>query len=141
MEAITRTAIYSSFRSLGATRNASQRNRDLTEIPSIRRTESHRLSRAAYRRYEADRWRVMLYDRAAGRIENLTETFDRSAEELGGRRTTRRLLHGGKRDAEAGLCDGGALWRATETNYHRHITIPRFLSARTGRRWFLSGRA
>ena len=32
--------------------------------------------------YEADRWRVMLYDRAAGRIENLTETFDRSAEEL-----------------------------------------------------------
>jgi dipeptidyl aminopeptidase/acylaminoacyl peptidase len=32
--------------------------------------------------YEADRWRVMLYDRRAGRIENLTETFDRSAEEL-----------------------------------------------------------
>jgi len=33
--------------------------------------------------YEADRWRVMLYDRASGRIENLTETFDRSADELG----------------------------------------------------------
>jgi dipeptidyl aminopeptidase/acylaminoacyl peptidase len=32
--------------------------------------------------YEADRWRILLYDRAAGRIENLTETFDRSAEEL-----------------------------------------------------------
>ncbi len=32
--------------------------------------------------YESDRWRVMLYDRGAGRIENLTETFDRSAEEL-----------------------------------------------------------
>jgi dipeptidyl aminopeptidase/acylaminoacyl peptidase len=32
--------------------------------------------------YEADRWRVLLYDRAAGRIENLTETFDHSAEEL-----------------------------------------------------------
>jgi len=32
--------------------------------------------------YEADRWRVLVYDRAAGRIENLTETFDRSAEEL-----------------------------------------------------------
>ena len=31
---------------------------------------------------EADRWRVLLYDRAAGRIENLTETFDRSAQEL-----------------------------------------------------------
>src|SRR5882762_8405919 len=33
--------------------------------------------------YEKERGRVMLYDRAAGRIENLTETFDRSAEELG----------------------------------------------------------
>src|SRR6266852_5044117 len=32
--------------------------------------------------YESDRWRVLLYDRAAGRIENLTEGFDRSAEEL-----------------------------------------------------------
>src|SRR5713226_5617884 len=32
--------------------------------------------------YESDRWRVMLYDRAAGRIENLTETFDRSAGKL-----------------------------------------------------------
>src|SRR6266481_33354 len=32
--------------------------------------------------YESDRWRVMLYDRAAGRIENLTETFDRNADEL-----------------------------------------------------------
>src|SRR3989441_12866541 len=32
--------------------------------------------------YEADRWSVLLYERAAGRIENLTETFDRSADEL-----------------------------------------------------------
>ena len=33
--------------------------------------------------YEADRWRVMLYDRASGKIENLTETtFDRSAASL-----------------------------------------------------------
>jgi dipeptidyl aminopeptidase/acylaminoacyl peptidase len=32
--------------------------------------------------YESDRWRVMLFDRAAGRIENLTENFDRSANEL-----------------------------------------------------------
>src|SRR5260221_2559856 len=33
--------------------------------------------------YEADRWRVMLYDRATGKIENLTETsFDRSAANL-----------------------------------------------------------
>jgi dipeptidyl aminopeptidase/acylaminoacyl peptidase len=33
--------------------------------------------------YEADRWRVILYDRAAGKSENLTEaSFDRSAESL-----------------------------------------------------------
>jgi dipeptidyl aminopeptidase/acylaminoacyl peptidase len=33
--------------------------------------------------YEADRWRVMLYDRATGKSENLTEaSFDRSAESL-----------------------------------------------------------
>ncbi|HUN62863.1 MAG TPA: S9 family peptidase [Candidatus Sulfotelmatobacter sp.] len=32
--------------------------------------------------YESDRWRVMLYDRQSGKIENLTENFDRSANEL-----------------------------------------------------------
>ena len=33
--------------------------------------------------YESDRWRVMLYDRATGKNENLTETsFDRSAQGL-----------------------------------------------------------
>ena len=33
-------------------------------------------------KYESDRWRVMLYDRQTGKIENLTEGFDRSADEL-----------------------------------------------------------
>jgi dipeptidyl aminopeptidase/acylaminoacyl peptidase len=32
--------------------------------------------------YEADRWRVMVYDRATGKIENLSEGFDRSATNL-----------------------------------------------------------
>jgi len=32
--------------------------------------------------YEADRWRVMLYDRQSGKSENLSESFDRSATEL-----------------------------------------------------------
>jgi len=32
--------------------------------------------------YEADRWRVMLYDRQNGKTDNLTEGFDRSADEL-----------------------------------------------------------
>jgi dipeptidyl aminopeptidase/acylaminoacyl peptidase len=32
--------------------------------------------------YEADRWRVMLYDRQSGKSQNLSEGFDRSADEL-----------------------------------------------------------
>src|SRR6202165_5174841 len=32
--------------------------------------------------YEADRWRVMLYDRQTGKNENLSEAFDRSADGL-----------------------------------------------------------
>ena len=32
--------------------------------------------------YESDRWRVMLYDRQSGKSENLSEGFDRSANEL-----------------------------------------------------------
>jgi len=32
--------------------------------------------------YESDRWRVMLYDRQSGKNENLSEGFDRSADEL-----------------------------------------------------------
>jgi dipeptidyl aminopeptidase/acylaminoacyl peptidase len=32
--------------------------------------------------YESDRWRVMLYDRQSGKIEDLSEGFDRSANEL-----------------------------------------------------------
>ena len=32
--------------------------------------------------YEADRWRVMLYDRQSRKSENVSESFDRSADEL-----------------------------------------------------------
>ena len=32
--------------------------------------------------YESDRWRVMLYDRATGKSEDLTAAFDRSPQEL-----------------------------------------------------------
>ncbi len=32
--------------------------------------------------YESDRWRVMLYSRATGKSENLSESFDRSANNL-----------------------------------------------------------
>jgi dipeptidyl aminopeptidase/acylaminoacyl peptidase len=33
-------------------------------------------------KYESDRWRVMLYDRQTGKSENLSEGFDRSANDL-----------------------------------------------------------
>ncbi|HEY2459709.1 MAG TPA: S9 family peptidase [Candidatus Acidoferrum sp.] len=33
--------------------------------------------------YESDRWRVMVYDRKSGKNENLSEAFDRSANDLG----------------------------------------------------------
>ncbi len=32
--------------------------------------------------YEADRWRVMLYDRKAAKSEDISQTFDRSADQL-----------------------------------------------------------
>jgi dipeptidyl aminopeptidase/acylaminoacyl peptidase len=32
--------------------------------------------------YEADKWRVMLYDRQSGKNENISESFDRSASDL-----------------------------------------------------------
>ena len=47
--------------------------------------------------YEADRWRVMLYDRRTEKNENLSESFDRSASELAlVSRQQDHLLPGGK---------------------------------------------
>ncbi len=42
--------------------------------------------------YEADRWRVMLYDRKSGKIENLSEAFDRSAQELAWSADSKKLF-------------------------------------------------
>ncbi len=41
--------------------------------------------------YESDRWRVMLYDRQTGKIENLSEGFDRSAYELAWSADSKRI--------------------------------------------------
>jgi len=38
----------------------------------------------------------MLYDRQSGKIENLSEGFDRSANELVGRRTARQFISPGE---------------------------------------------
>jgi dipeptidyl aminopeptidase/acylaminoacyl peptidase len=42
--------------------------------------------------YESDRWRVMLYDRKSGKIENLSEGFDRSAQGLAWSADSKKLF-------------------------------------------------
>src|SRR6266446_2937192 len=42
--------------------------------------------------YEADKWRVMLYDRASGKNENLSEAFDRSATNLAWSRDSKTIF-------------------------------------------------
>jgi dipeptidyl aminopeptidase/acylaminoacyl peptidase len=42
--------------------------------------------------YEADRWRVMLYDRQAGKSEDLTPAFDRGAEQLAWSADSRKIF-------------------------------------------------
>jgi len=51
-----------------------------------------RTTRSLRRKYESDRWRVMLYDRQSGKSENLSEGFDRSANDLAWSRTARRFI-------------------------------------------------
>ena len=49
--------------------------------------------------YEADRWRVMLYDRATGKSENLTETsFDRSAANLAWSKDSAKIYFGAENE-------------------------------------------
>src|SRR5882672_2577510 len=42
--------------------------------------------------YEADRWRVMLYDRQSGKNENLSEAFDRSGDQLAWSADSRKIF-------------------------------------------------
>jgi len=57
--------------------------------------------------YESDRWRVMLYDRRSGKIENLTEGFDRSANELHWSADSKTIFFTAENETlAAGVCDG-----------------------------------
>jgi len=71
-----------------------------------------------YRGYERSLARAALRPRG-GRIENLTETFDRSADELAMVPDARHLFHGGKRNAEAVY--HGARFGAERRNHREHF--------------------
>jgi dipeptidyl aminopeptidase/acylaminoacyl peptidase len=51
--------------------------------------------------YESDRWRLMLYDRAAGKSTNLTETFDRSVDAILWSSDSRTVYFNGESAAES----------------------------------------
>jgi len=72
--------------------------------------------------YEADRWRVMLYDRQSGKSENLTEGFDRSANELGWPADSKTIFfHGGKRDVATGVRNGSSAVRTAEESHRGRL--------------------
>jgi len=58
--------------------------------------------------YESDRWRVMLYDRQTGKIENLTEGFDRSADELAWSADSRSIYFTAENETEKPLYEMAA---------------------------------
>jgi len=59
--------------------------------------------------YEADRWRVMLYDRQTGKTENLTESFDRSADELAWSADSKRIYFTAENETQKPIYDMAAL--------------------------------
>ena len=59
--------------------------------------------------YEADRWRVMLYDRRTGKTENLTESFDRSADELAWSADSKRIYFTAENETQKPIYDMAAL--------------------------------
>ena len=59
--------------------------------------------------YEADRWRVMLYDRQTGKSENLSEKFDRSADELAWSADSKRIYFTAENETQEPIYDMAAL--------------------------------
>ena len=59
--------------------------------------------------YEADRWRVMLYDRQTCKSENLSEKFDRSADELAWSADSKRIYFTAENETQEPIYDMAAL--------------------------------
>jgi len=59
--------------------------------------------------YEADRWRVMLYDRQTGKSENPSEKFDRSADELAWSADSKRIYFTAENETQEPIYDMAAL--------------------------------
>ena len=70
--------------------------------------------------YEADLWRLMLYDRKTGKSEDLTGKFDRSAQELAWSPDSKTIYFTAENETlSADLCDRTARRRAAEENCRR----------------------
>jgi len=83
----------------------------------------------------------MLYDRAAGRIENLTETFDRSADELAWSPDSKTIYFIAENETQKPVYAMAARFGAQQKQIVAGTYNTEFLSARTAKRLFLSGRA
>jgi dipeptidyl aminopeptidase/acylaminoacyl peptidase len=79
--------------------------------------------------YEADRWRVMLYDRQAGKSENLSESFDRSADELAWSTDSKRIYFTAENETQKPIYDmaalAGAQPRIVTDGYNSAISFSR----------------
>ena len=79
--------------------------------------------------YEADRWRVMLYDRETGKSENLSERFDRSADELAWSADSKRIYFTAENETQKPVYDmaaiAGAQPRIITDSYNSAISFSR----------------
>ena len=86
--------------------------------------------------YESDRWRVMLYDRATSKIENLSEAFDRSANELTWSADSKTIYFTAEDETlRADLLDGPSCWRCPEETDCKQLQPGNFIE----RRWQNAG--
>ena len=78
--------------------------------------------------YESDRWRLMLYDRASGDQTELTETFDRSVDEIDWSADSKRIYFTAEDQAEKPVFEiaadaGGAPREILKDSYNESVSI------------------
>ena len=79
--------------------------------------------------YESDRWRMMLYDRQTGKIENLSENFDRSADEMAWSSDSKKIFFTAENETQkpvyAMAAIAGAQPRIVTDGYNSAISFSR----------------
>ncbi len=78
--------------------------------------------------YESDRWRLMLYDRASGKHADLTESFDRSVDEIDWSADSKRIYftaenEGEKPFYEIAVAEGGAPREILKDTYNDSFSV------------------